>query len=198
MIYKALDIVIIPPQPVLDLCYQLNAGLVDRRINLNPINAVPHLTLSMGVIESADEAAITQVLEALATKYRGLELNFASIFDAGFTTNSACGLGIEKTDDLMNLHHDSVALMRPYLEDYYQPDIFADHEQGLGESCMAWVKRFYTECIEENFDPHITIGFGDLAEIETMSFKAGHLALYQLGDYCSCRSLIGEFELSCT
>ena len=195
VIYKALDIVIIPPKQVLDFCYQLNAGLEDRRIDLNPANAVPHLTLSMGVIESGDEAAIAHALEVLAKKYQGLELQFDSIFDAGFTTDSAKGLSIEKTDDLMNLHRDSVTLMRPYLQDYYQPDIFADYEQGLGESCLGWVKRFQAECIEENFDPHITIGFANLSEIEAMSFKVSKLALYQLGDYCTCNKLIVEFEL---
>lgn len=195
VIYKALDIVILPPKQVLDFCYQLNAGLEDRRIDLNPANAVPHLSLSMGVIEFADEFSVVHALEVLAKKYQGLEFQFDSIFDAGFKTDSAMGLSIEKTDGLMNLHRDSVALMRPYLQDYYQPDIFADYEQGLGESCLGWVKRFQAECVEENFDPHITIGFGDLAKIETMSFKAGKLALYQLGDYCTCNKSIVEFEL---
>ncbi|MDA0772097.1 MAG: 2'-5' RNA ligase family protein [Cyanobacteria bacterium] len=195
MIYKALDIVVIPPQPVLDLCYQLNAGFEDRRINLNPVNALPHLTLSMGVIESGDEAAIAQALEVLAKKYQGLELQFDSIFDAGFKTDSAMGLSIEKTDGLMNLHRDSVALMRPHLQDYYQADIFADYDQGLGESCLGWVRRFQSDCVGEDFDPHITIGFGDLPEIEAMSFKTSKLALYQLGDYCTCNKLIVEFEL---
>lgn len=193
---QALDIVIIPEQSILDLSYQINASFDDRRIDLNPINAVPHLTLSMGVVSDANQQALIDGLAALAEKYQGLELEISHIFNAGFNVDSAEGLGIVHSVALMDLHNNSVALMQPFLEQYYEPDIFADYEQGLGESCMSWVRRFQNECVGEKFDPHITLGFGKVPELEFLKFKADKLALYQLGDYCTCNTLIAEFALN--
>ncbi|MDD9899220.1 MAG: hypothetical protein OXU45_09520 [Candidatus Melainabacteria bacterium] len=193
--YKAIDIAIIPEQSILNLACQINASFEDRRIDLNLVNAVPHLTLSMGVIAQANEQVLVDGLKVLAEKYQGLELELSHVFNAGFKTDSAEGLGIAASEDLMNLHNDSVELMQAYIEGYYEADIFADYEQGLGESCMNWLKRFQVECTGKNFDPHITLGFGSVPEQKPCKFKAGLLALYQLGNYCTCNSLIAEFNL---
>lgn len=65
MVNKAVDIVIIPSEEVIDWIIKLNQSLSSREITLRRKDAMPHISIAMAVIDSARE-------EELITKFENL------------------------------------------------------------------------------------------------------------------------------
>ncbi len=189
---KALDIVILPPENIMELTLKLNAALAQPVLKLNRHNALPHLTLAMAVVEESSEQNILAELK---------KLNFLSIdlvIDHTFYNQSAhhgliSGLGIQRSEALYQLHLQASAILEKYSLPIDENDasIFLNSEKIDYPKSASWVRDFQAKHSYENFDPHITIGVGDIGKLETISFEATELLLCHLGVFCSCAKVLG-------
>ncbi len=196
--YKAIDIALIPVKPLLNYALELNRNLVGSALVLDRETALPHLTLAMAVIDDVNQKEISKQLEILANKYKNLELSLDHIFkhqseDHGLVS----GLGFARSEELMNLHNNAMAIIEPYAVQVDENDksVFAYPEEIDYSKPASWVVDFSMKHAYANFDPHITIGMGELENLPVEKFTFSEIALCHLGKFCSCRELLVEYKL---
>jgi hypothetical protein len=63
--------------------------------------------------------------------------------------------------------------------------------------CLEFVNKFIERGSMENYDPHITIADGNLGADSInypTGFQGSKIAIYQLGNYCTCREVLFEHQ----
>lgn len=199
--YKAVDIALIPSKPLLNYALELNRNLTDSALLLDLDTAMPHLTLAMAVIDEGNLPKLSKQLEILAKKYQSLELSFDHVFKHYSQEHGlVSGLGFERSDKLMELHKEAMMLVEQYSvkADENDKSVFAYPEEINYSDAASWVTDFAQKHAYENFDPHITIGMGELKDLAFGKFTFSGIALYHLGKFCSCRYLISRANLFTT
>jgi len=66
------------------------------------------------------------------------------------------------------------------------------------ERSLAYLTKFVTLHARKNYHPHITLGNGVLGDYQInlpLDFEADTIALFHLGNYNTCRRLIGKWQL---
>ena len=191
---KAVDIVLLPDESITARVIEANAGLIEkygRKIVLDRKNTLPHISLAMGCLDKRDIEKAGNILESTAEKYPPGKLRiigtFVSVNSIGEKVSS---LVIEKTKQLQRLHEAIMAELEPVLS----PD--ADEQMiypsgPVAETTLAWIRNYRDRSSFENFQPHITLGYG-VADILTspLEFKPSKLALCHLGNHCTCREVL--------
>lgn len=67
----------------------------------------------------------------------------------------------------------------------------------VAEISTYWTRTYYEKRDKEGFDPHITLGAGQIDELATpIDFMATRLVLCQLGTFCTCRKILAEATLA--
>lgn len=187
---NAIDIVLIPPSEIQELCINLNSNLSgNENIFLNSESSIPHISLLMGVItlQSGDVVELRKGLEEMNRSLKPIEININHLKTNEFYT----GLHIEITPELEELQDELINKFSKLLT--YDATIkdFADPE-NIKEKSTKWVNGFIENSTGENFDPHITIGDGSLNKEHfpelPITFEVDKLHIYQLGNYCTCHT----------
>ncbi len=194
---KAVDIVLIPPNNLIDYALELNSRLESRELILSRKKAMPHISLAMAVIDPNNEKELASKLATLAPKYQNIELEIDHVFYSQTDNELVSGIGIKRSNHLIDLHQDAITLLKPYAlaVDENDKSVFANNDQINYPQAAHWPLNYLSKYSRNNFDPHITIGFGDIKAVEKQSFQAQSLSLYHLGPYCTCNSLIANFNL---
>lgn len=195
----AIDIALLPPEHIMDLCVELNNTLVNNErpeLNLNKTNTLPHLSLAMGAIEEEELPKIKQILDNIKQKYKTLDLiiikDSAPIRPNG--EKGSIGLDFEKTHELQKLHEEIITAIKPLVTYDATAEVFFDYP-NVDEISLFWV-NYYLKSSFENLKPHITIGRGDMKPVKyPIKFKANRLALCHLGNFCTCKRILYEIEL---
>ncbi len=104
----AIDIVLLPPDDVMDICIDLCKKFPDYnndRVSLNKINNLPHASLFMGIIEENEIDKIINKIESITKEYKSLNLTIPQItYKKRPDDTESYFLEIEKTKELQNLH----------------------------------------------------------------------------------------------
>lgn len=188
---KAVDIVLIPSEDIINLAITLNQRLTAPEIQLNRINAIPHISLAMAVIEEKDQSKICQKLNQLKQQTINLKLEIDHVFH-NKVGKLVTGIGFKRSTSLMQLHQAAVEILKTYAQktDVENTKIFANGDLINYPQPAKWVTDYFTDHAYSNFDPHITIGYGDIGKIEKQEFSSQELTLYHLGPYCTCHTKI--------
>lgn len=183
----AVDIVILPPDEVMDRAIALNKEY-ESRFTLNKKDHLPHITLSQAIIKKSDLKKIEVKLETIASTFKPLKLSASLANSSGFT------LEVHKSPRLKNLH---VTVMDK-LKDLVSYDAKAEHfyDDPVSDKTVAWVCNFLTNSAYDKYYPHITLSISGPVDLkETMDFTATRLVLCHLGDYNTCRKILFETNL---
>ena len=114
MLKKAIDIVLIPSNEIIDLAIDLNSGLKHRDICLNRIHAIPHVSIAMAVIDSSSEALVVSQFDNLSKRFTGIELELSQQYCHYYESGSISGIGIKKSPELLILHREACELLSKY------------------------------------------------------------------------------------
>lgn len=199
MTNKAVDIVLLPGEAMMDKAIQANAELVEKfgkKIVLNKENCLPHISLAMGCIDERDVAGIEKILEKIAEENALGKLKVIGII----TSTNAGGekvsvLELEKTEKLQSLHEEIMKKLAGYLSSNVTGDMVYDWPE-VAESTLLWIKNYREKSSFANFRPHITIGYGQISGLSfPIKFTAAALALCHLGNHCTCRKILVSIEL---
>jgi glycosyltransferase domain-containing protein len=201
----AVDIVLLPPDEIMDKVIEANQVLLktfDNKIVLNKQNCFPHLSLAMGCINKDDIPKIDTVLKDIANKFSPLALTISDIRAGAISTGEkVSGFEIERTPDLQLLHETVMRKISQYFTyDVSLDMIYALPDQQVEEVTTYWIKNYAEESSFERFRPHITTGIGEV-EGENggikfpIKFNASKLALCHLGNYCTCGEILFFREL---
>lgn len=195
----AVDIVLLPPDEIIIKAIEFNRELVRHnppKVELNKTNCIPHISLSMGVLQETDVNPFTRDLTSLAGKHDPLQLRCKGIYAVDIPTGEkVSGIAIENSDELYALHKDVMDLSGRYLtNDAEIAMVFSP--PPVEKVTLDFINNYPRKSAYENFNPHITLGVGEMVDRGfTFEFSASTLALFHLGNYCTCRLMMAEIQL---
>ncbi len=183
---RAVDIIIIPPQPLWDLVLDVNARSVaagTATIDLHATHRFPHLSLLMGVMDEAQLDALTEKLAHIAAETAPLSLQF--------TESKNTALYTPNEGPIADLHERVLQDIDPLLTHdpkpgmYYNTD-YTDH----------WVEQFVSHHSKAQFEPHVTIHAPEEVTDLPQHGIFSKIALCHLGPYNTCEVTLAQFSLS--
>ena len=189
----AVDVVLLPSDEMTERAIELNRELLEdsnNRIVLNKTDCLPHISLAMGCIEQKDISTISDILEDIAEEY---SLGRLRVTDVRIETNSigqkVSVLTVEKTKPLQSLHERVLEKLKPFFSyDVNEQMILSDK---VASTTLSWIKNYPRDSSFENFYPHITIGYGQIDNVQLpLEFNVSNLALCRLGNHCTCRKVL--------
>jgi 2'-5' RNA ligase len=188
---KAIDIVIIPPDHIIDYSIKLNRAVGAKDLILSRKTTVPHITLLMGGAEEDELDSIWQNVKEIAKTFKPLNLEINKVIDSKIK-----GLEIKRTRELLKLHNHLVKGISPLLSyENKKQSLLAEKPR---QKSIDWVNGFLKNSTGKKYHPHITIGDGNFKKVSLdlpINFKASKIALYHLGNHCTCRKVIYEMSL---
>jgi len=196
---RAVDIVLLPTEAMMDRAIEVNAELVKKfgkKIVLNKENCLPHISLAMGCVDEKDIADVEKVLKRIAEQY---PLGDLRVIGIGITVDlvgeRVSVFEVGKTKSLQSLHEEVMENLAPYFSyDVTSDMIYAGAE--VEESTLLWIKNYPEKSSFSNFLPHITIGYGEMNNFSfPIKFGVSRLALCHLGNHCTCREIIVSIKL---
>ena len=198
MARKAVDVVLLPTEAMMDRAIEVNAELAKKfgkKIVLNKENCLPHISLAMGCVDEKDIADVEKVLKRIAEQY---PLGDLRVIGIGVTVNlvgeKVSDFEVGKTEELQLLHEEVMEKLSPYLIANATADMIAGTE--VEESTLLWIKNYPEKSSFSNFLPHITIGYGEMNNFSfPIKFGVSRLALCHLGNHCTCREIILSIKL---
>jgi len=185
----ALDVVLLPPPEIRQLCIEYSSRL-NGRLLLGEKDRVPHCSLFMLCAASEAAVAIRALLTSFVVRMGRVEC-FIECIQA--FRRKGCDplvhLLIVKSPSILELQLEIARLLEPYVLDLCPDSAFVlDAGEALSESSHSWVLNFGECSSGDRYEPHITLGYGEPGGEYAFpgSFQA-ELALYRLGNHCSCR-----------
>ncbi|MBU1038666.1 2'-5' RNA ligase family protein [Patescibacteria group bacterium] len=184
----AIDIVLLPPEEVMDKAIAINNQLSGDAIRLNKLDCLPHISLCMGVVREEDLEKVKQIINQIGQNYKPLPLTINKI-----DGKHVC-FEIVNTKELQSLHEAIMTKLEPYLSYNSTVDCFLGEE--INERTLCWVNNYKEKSSFSNFYPHITLGKYEIeGKDESIYFTASKLAVCHLGNYCTCRKILHSVDL---
>ncbi|MBN1621891.1 MAG: 2'-5' RNA ligase family protein [Endomicrobiales bacterium] len=195
----AVDIVLLPSEEITDKAIELNKILVKEfksKITLNKKDFLPHISLAMGVLAEKDLSDVKEKLAGISREFGRMELEIREVVANEYSDKKISVINMNRTSKLQKLHERIMKVASSYftydakMEMLYMPD-------GLDESALRWINNYPKDSAFESFEPHITLGYGELNGVEVpVRFSSSKLALCHLGNNCTCRKILASFNLS--
>lgn len=195
----AIDIALIPPTEIMDLCIELNQKSSEQTSVLNKKDNLPHITLAMGAADEKDLGVINKKLENIVKNFTPLNLEILDLYYHLTPKNkkSYC-FAIKPTEELVNLHAVIMKELLPILSYEVSLDMFyKDKGEEVDDVSISWVENYGEKHADpNNYQPHISLKVRDAKyDNSPIKFTASKLALCHLGDHCTCRKVFKIFEL---
>lgn len=189
----AVDVALLLPEEINKICIDINRKEgAEATSDLSKSNNHPHITLAMGVIDKEDIPKVNSKLKEIVSGFS--ELNLEISHEIKSEKNKSYGFGIKPTDEIKKLH---AAIMKKLIFTYdVTLDMFyKDSDEVLNEISRYWVESYRTKD-PENYQPHISLKCKN-AEYSKLpiKFTTSKIVLCHLGNHCTCREILGEFEL---
>lgn len=190
----AINIAFIPEQAIYDKCIEISQWLAENKNSpyLLGRDGLPHITLMQGCV--ADEASWQALLEAMSHWLAGRKKPLLK--GKGLEQRDSGGLwwALERNKELDLWHQELVQMSSLFLHQHAKADMFLNKEALRGEKELSWVKGYRDFATIDNFQPHFTLGYGEVPKHFTLgeSFCPQKIGIFQMGPYCSCyEELVG-------
>ncbi|HQD25054.1 MULTISPECIES: hypothetical protein [Methanoculleus] len=198
----AIDVVLLPPRPIMDTAIGVNrtllAGAPDGGIRLGWEDCLPHISVAMFPAKRDDLREITRTVDKISRQCSPMSLTIDAVAKrrtgAGRTVSV---FHILRTEIIQLFHKTVMNALKPYWALDVGPESFAGGASGSSIDCLT---RFPKLSAYERYSPHITLGYGDLPELIPgvdlpLRFEATKAAICHLGEHCTCRHVLAEFDL---
>jgi len=200
MVKIAIDIVLLPSDEIMDKVVAMSNDLFKETNNdtiiLNKKDCLPHVSLAMGCINEGDLPKIEKILKDISSRFKPFNLKFTKVdFVTTPKGETVSGLSIEKTSKLQELHEKIMDKLTKYFTENVTISALYPKPKPE-ETTLFWINGFRDKSSFENFSPHITIGFGELKNINfPIIGNTKKLAICHLGNYCTCRKVLASINL---
>ncbi|MDP8262155.1 MAG: hypothetical protein P9M13_02485 [Candidatus Ancaeobacter aquaticus] len=195
----AFDVVLLTSEEMTSRAIELNKKLLEcgvKKIVLDKKHCLPHISLAMGVIPEKDIGVARDIVQNIAQEYQAFQLEATCIAVNTINTGEkVSSIEIKNNEKLQSLHEKVMDSFRSYIgrdaciEMLCQPAV----EETAS---LHWIKNFSEIAAHEKFWPHITLGVGEARDKEfPVVFDACTIAVYQLGNYCTCRKNLIAYTL---
>lgn len=195
----AIDIVLLPDRAMTDHAVALSSKLSKKfndKILLNKETCLPHISLAMGVIESGDMPEVIKIIQDIGSRFHIFNLTAKSFKGEKIPSGDIVSqFVVEISAELQSLHEVVINSLSSFLSYDVSTDMLFS-PPPVEEISLFWIKNYAAKSSFRNFNPHITIGFGELAGVKTpVEFTASRIAVCHLGNYCTCRKVLFSVAL---
>ena len=195
----AIDVVILPPEEIMDKAISINLKEAERGNARGPLakdDFYPHISLAMGTIKEEDFEKIKEIFMKILEKQNPLSIELIELDCATKSDGSkSYAMRAQKTEEIQKIHEELMNNLLPYfsydatLEDLYK-------KESEETKPPSHVNTFHEKFSFENFDPHLTlrckkVEFNDFP----VTFTASTLAICHVGTETTCRKILFETEL---
>jgi 2'-5' RNA ligase len=115
MTKKAIDVVLVPSEDMMDKAIAINRELLKRgeakKMVLNKTDCLPHISILMGCVADTDFPAVIRHINKIASHYPEFHLQITEVQQEGSSTV----LNIQPDDRLQKLHETIVEQLSPFL-----------------------------------------------------------------------------------
>ena len=186
------DIVLLPPDDIMDLSIRLSQRAFDRGENKfirNKTDRLPHMSLLMGCMDETNLSKITEALKAIASSTAPIDLQMTEQYEGGLR------MGI--TEPINQLRAKLFEHVLPHLsQDCPIESLVEDEGYVFDDNSRIWVNDFMELWGGDGFDLHITTHNNAAEDIQfPTSFTANQLALCPMGDHGTCRTPLWKTDL---
>lgn len=191
----AINVAMLPPDPVMNLALEWNQMLCKARpanISLGKLQYLPHISMVMGCIREEQLDQANELLQSTAAQHSVLALQVPHIRTVNTASGNIITLDINLTEELAALHASIVAAFQPLLTQDADEAAINDIPP-ISSDAITWINHYIPDQCFDNFWPHITLGFGDPPpNFRPVSFQGSRLAICHLGNRCTCRTILAE------
>ncbi len=198
----ALAVVLLPPSKITNLCIKLNQeawkeGRASLRLGKE---VIPHICLAVGCMEEKSLAEIKKNLKSLNVKpikTAIIEKTHFNNQERGSPDNKAC-LKIKKTQELGALQKAvSKAVASFFFNRASSGMFFKEGEETISQSTINNVDHYMEKRGGKNYSPHISLKcWGFQNKKINLPFTIKTLAVFQMGEGCTCREKLFSTRLS--
>lgn len=195
-----IDIVLLPDETMANQAVEVSerqSKIFNDKIVLHKEKCLPHISLAMGAIEESDLPEVSNILQEIASYFKIFKLTADSYRGNKIPSGDIVSeFTVEKTSEIQSLHK----MVMTKIGSYLSYDITIDmvfSPPTVEEITLYWIKNYAKKSSFENFKPHITVGFGELKNVNApIAFTSSTLALCHLGNYCTCRKILFSTKLT--
>jgi hypothetical protein len=197
----AIDVALLPPPGIwdwaVDLSKEINRG-IEQKIILDKTH-LPHVTLLQMYVNCNDLKKIFDSVTTILQDFQSLNLNAQEIVvTTPGTEERWISIKIEKAKDLERLHKEILDNLKKYRQKKDSNAFLTDKNEVASPFSLQlqWVEDSPKSDYAKYF-PHITLAISDKVppQIQPREFVANRLAICHLGNYCTCRKILREWEL---
>ena len=200
MAQLAINVALLPPDEVMDICIVINKNDPEAFLNLNKHDCLPHITLVMAIIEEGDLPKIQDKIEKIAQEFVPLELELTDIYSKTLPNGkNFFSLKVRLTEELKRLHIKILKTVKEYNLKKVNPGMFfQDADSEIAPISIEWTENYIRkrDGHPENFSSHISLVCSQ-AEYQNfpVKFAISRLVVGQMGSYCTCRKIFYETSL---
>ena len=197
----AIDIALLLPEAINKICVDINQKEHSEYFSdLSKSDNYPHITLAMSVIDEEDIEIVNEKLKKIVEQFSKLNLEIIKIYHQITPENKVSyGFEIKSTDELKKLHGEIMKELWPMFSYDVKNDIFfLDPDEEFSEVSKVWVENYGKNHSDpENYQPHISLKCRKAEYYNfPVRFVASKVVLCKLGNYCTCRTILGSHELN--
>ena len=194
----AIDLVLLPPQEIMDLIIDINKKAAKKCQARGPLakdDFYPHISLAMGTIKEKDLLKVEKVVKKIAQRYSSLniELNqLKSILKKDGSKSYA--LSVKKTPTIQKMHEELMKALLPFFSyDATVDELFK--KEGEETKAPSHLNEFQEHSFSKYY-PHVTLRCKEVEPIHLpINFKASVVAICHTGTEGTCRKILWEKEL---
>lgn len=196
----AINIVLIPSKELIDYSIAFNkkakaSGLSAKELGYK--DYVPHITLAFGVVETEKLSEIYSLVENISKETKPIKIFYDDILASETKPLEKSYLEIKVTPQLQKLHKKVANILLKYYKSSFKLGyLYKGEETGISQTARGWLMNFLKDSAFEKYHAHITLRCGKV-ELEGLPKEtvSNAIAIYQLGESCTCRKLLKKYNL---
>jgi hypothetical protein len=193
----AIDVLLLPDRTMVDAAQRDNARLRENYPASFALDAThrPHITLLQRYVLTSELPEVYRAVQGVLDGERpvGWQLEATGYYYLDFNDTALAGIVIEPTLELRRLQQQIVDAVAPYARPNGTAAAYVTTPAapGVNLPTLDYVNAFVPQRTGENFNPHVTIGVGQIpfvrqmkaAEFPTFKFKIAGSAVFHLGNF---------------
>jgi hypothetical protein len=207
-LFFAVDVALIPGDELAMEAISINKRLLDRRdseirlaMTPNVRFGLPHISLGMFFVGGAFVLEARDRLNSLLKQSASIQIEVERVSKRRNSHGSyTYSLDVLRTAEIQDLHQATMSVFSDWLGANGDTASFLAGVDSARESDAQWISQFAEKAAFSNFDPHITLGFGDdhfeTGLVDMPQGRARAVGIYRLGSGCTCREILQETAMT--
>lgn len=193
----AIDVLLLPDQTMVEHAQRDNARLRETYPAGFALDSThrPHITLLQRYVRTKDLASVYAAVEQVFNRERpaGWELTATGYYYLDFNNMGLAGIVIRPTPELRRLQQEIIDAVAPFTEPKGTSAAYVTMRDSpsVNEPTLQYVENFIPQRNGNNFNPHVTIGVGQLDFVQKMKaapfddfkFQVAGAAVFHLGNF---------------